>query len=206
MTLESFVTQYGCTAVFIGTILEGETVVLIAAVLVQQGFMEFQGLLLTSAVGAFVGDQFFFHLGRCKGARFLKRYPSWQRKVDRAVDLLNRRRGMVMLFYRFIYGMRAVIPYLLGAGQGRVWQFTVLSALSAVLWAAVIGIGGYYFGAAFQKVLHQGKRIQQGVILGLVVGVILALVWRWWKNGSTKTPDTRLRSDDGARKSGLWPW
>ena len=40
MTLETFVAQYGYPAVFIGAILEGETVLLIAAVLVQQGQLD----------------------------------------------------------------------------------------------------------------------------------------------------------------------
>lgn len=110
-TLEMLLGRFGYTAIFIGAILEGETVLLLAAVFVQQGVLDFKGMLLASSLGAFVGDQLFFHLGRCKGTGLFRRYPAWQSKLDRAGRILERRRGTVVLGYRFIYGMRSVIPF-----------------------------------------------------------------------------------------------
>jgi membrane protein DedA with SNARE-associated domain len=190
MTLEALLDQYGYAAVFIGAILEGETVLLIAAVFVQQGLFDFRGLLLASALGAFVGDQCFFHLGRLKGSRFLHHYPAWQRKMDQAARMLARRGKVVILFYRFIYGMRAVIPFLLGAGRCRVVLFTLLSTVSAAAWALLIGSGAYCFGEAFASMLAKSRAMQQGGILGLLLIVITAAsLYRWWKRRSTRSPE-----------------
>jgi membrane protein DedA with SNARE-associated domain len=181
LTLETLLARYGYAAIFFGAILEGETVLLVAAAFVQQGLLDFEGVLLASTLGAFAGDQFFFHLGRCKGAELMGRYPAWQRKLDQALGILARRREIVVLFYRFIYGMRAVIPFLLGSGRCRVLAFTLLSALSAVVWAVLIGAGGYYCGAAFATMLQRGRGLQQGALLGLIllVSVVAALRWCW---------------------------
>jgi membrane protein DedA with SNARE-associated domain len=186
MTAVDFIAQFGWIAVFIGALLEGETVVLIAAVLVQQGFLDFRSVLLAAAVGAFAGDQFFFHLGRYHGSRLFTKHPSWQRRLDRAAALLARRRRLVILLYRFIYGMRAVIPFLLGSGNCEVWSFTALSALSAMLWAAVMGTGGYWFGNVFQRVLRQSRHLQQGVLCALTLLLIVVAGFRWWQRLSGK--------------------
>lgn len=179
MTVESLISQYGYTAIFIGAVLEGETVLLIAAVLVQQGLLDFKGVLLASAAGAFAGDQFFFQLGRLKGACLFRHRAAWQRKLDRAGRWLNHRHGIVILFYRFIYGMRAVIPFLLGAGRCRVGTFTLLSTASAMAWATVIGTGGYFFGEVFQRLILEGQAIQKNALLGLALLAILVIGRRW---------------------------
>lgn len=181
MILETLVAQYGYPAIFIGAIVEGETVLLIAAVLVQQGLLDFKYVLLASAAGAFVGDQFFFHLGRFKGSDCFRHKVAWQYKMKKAIHLLERRRGAVVLCYRFIYGMRAVIPFLLGAGRCRGRTFALLSAGSAIAWASVIATGGYYFGEIFDHLLRQGQTLQKGGLIGGVCLLSIASVWRWWK-------------------------
>ena len=180
MILETLVAQYGYPAIFIGAIVEGETVLLIAAVLVQQGLLDFKYVLLASAAGAFVGDQFFFHLGRFKGSDCFRHKVAWQRKLERAGRWLNHRHGIVIFLYRFIYGMRAVIPFLLGSGRCRVCTFTLLSAASAMVWATVIATGGYFFGAVFQRLILEGQSIQKDALLcvALLASLVIGMRWR----------------------------
>jgi membrane protein DedA with SNARE-associated domain len=194
MTAADFIAQFGWVAVFIGALLEGETVVLIAAVLVQQGFLDFESVLLAAAVGAFAGDQFFFHLGRYNGRRLFTKYPSWQRRLDRAATLLARRRRLVILLYRFIYGMRAVIPFMLGSGNCEVWSFTALSAFSAMLWAAVMGTGGYWFGDVFQRLLRQSQHIQRAIICGGILLLMVVVGFRWWRRRSSDKDACKTKS------------
>lgn len=208
MPMALWVVHYGWAVVFIGALLEGETVVLLAAVLAQQGLLDFHQMLLAAALGAFAGDQFFFHLGRLKGTGLVQRHATWPPKAAKALALLKRCRGWVILFYRFIYGMRAVIPFLLGTGICRARMFTALSALSAIIWALVVGAGGYWFGEAFQVLLRQGRQLQQAGFLSLVILTAFLFGLRWWKRRSCRirkaTPEIRIRSDDVARGSGWW--
>jgi membrane protein DedA with SNARE-associated domain len=179
MTVETLIAQFGYLAIFIGAVLEGETVLLIAAVLVQQGLLDLKWVLLASAAGAFAGDQFFFQLGRLRGACLFRHRAAWQHKLDRAGRWLNHRHGIVILLYRFIYGMRAVIPFLLGAGRCRVGTFTLLSAASAMAWATVIGTGGYFFGEVFQRLILDGQSIQKNALLSVALLASLVIGMRW---------------------------
>jgi membrane protein DedA with SNARE-associated domain len=194
MTLAGLIAHYGWAAVFIGALLEGETVVLMAAVLVQHGMLDFRSVLLSAAMGAFAGDQFFFHLGRHHGSRLFTNHPAWQHRLDRAVALLERRRKWVILFYRFIYGMRAVIPFLLGSGIGGVWWFTALSAFSAAIWAVVMGVGGYWFGDLFQHFLRQSRHIQQGILCGGILLLMVIAGFRWWRRRSSDKDAGKTKS------------
>jgi membrane protein DedA with SNARE-associated domain len=199
VTLETLVAQYGYPAIFIGALVEGETVLLIAAVLVQQGLMDLKYVLLASAAGAFVGDQFFFHLERFKGSDCFRHKVAWQRKMKQAIHLLERRRGAVVLCYRFIYGMRAVIPFLLGAGRCRGRTFALLSAGSAIVWALVIATGGYYFGELFERLIRQGQALQKGGLIGGACLVVVASVWRCWKRrpGAVSSKKSSRRNNSG---------
>jgi membrane protein DedA with SNARE-associated domain len=175
MTFESLIATYGYPAIFVGAVLEGETVLLIAAVLAQQGLLDFQGVVLASGLGAFAGDQGFYHLGRRYGRPLLSRRPRWRRKIERASAFLDRHPRTVILLYRFLYGFRAVIPYLLGTGRCGPILFTVLSGLSAALWSVVITTGGFYGERIFSDFVQKGMAAQKWLLLtaGAVVAVVL---------------------------------
>ncbi|NJL60383.1 MAG: hypothetical protein HC887_12875 [Desulfobacteraceae bacterium] len=80
MSPESLIQTYGYPILFIGTILEGESFVLVAGSLAQNNYLELRWVILTAFSGSFVGDQFFFFLGRYRGVPFLEKYPSWKEK------------------------------------------------------------------------------------------------------------------------------
>ena len=58
---------YGYWALLIGTFLEGETIVIIAGLLAQQGYLEPWLIALCAFVGSCSSDQIMFALGRWKG-------------------------------------------------------------------------------------------------------------------------------------------
>lgn len=178
MTFESFIATYGYPAVFLGAVLEGETVLLLAAVLVHQGLLDFSSVVLASGLGAFTGDQCFYHFGRLHGHSLFTRRPHARRRLERAAALLGRHPRIAILGYRFLYGLRAVIPYLLGTGRCRPLVFTLLSGLSAAVWSIVITGGGVYGGRVFSDLVQQGLAAQKWLFLGLGIVVLLVVVVR----------------------------
>jgi membrane protein DedA with SNARE-associated domain len=100
--------------------------------------------------------------------------------------------------YRFIYGMRAVIPFLLGAGRCRGLTFALLSAASAIAWALVFATGGYYCGSIFQSLILKSQYLQKGGLAGGACLVAIVCAWRWWKyrraRSSKKQPPPRDRT------------
>ena len=76
--IESFIRNYGYGALFLGTILEGETFLILAGLMAHMGLMKLPLVILVALLGSFLGDQFYFFLGRRQGAALLDRHPVWQ--------------------------------------------------------------------------------------------------------------------------------
>jgi membrane protein DedA with SNARE-associated domain len=179
MSLEELIIQYGYLALFIGTFLEGETILLIAGYLAQDGFLDLPLVILFAFLGTFAGDQTFFFLGRFKGVDFLAKRPAWKRNTEKAFALLTRHQIAVILGFRFLYGIRNVTPFVIGASGLAPWRFFVLNFIGAATWAVAFGSIGYHLGTFVESVLHDVKKYQ---MIGLGLLCLIALTVFLWSN------------------------
>jgi len=63
----SFIVSYGYVAILIGSLFEGETILIIGGLAVHQGLLVLPIVFLCSLVGTVISDNVFFFLGRYKG-------------------------------------------------------------------------------------------------------------------------------------------
>ena len=177
MDLQQLVIDYGYWALFTGTYLEGETILVIAGFLAYSGYLELPIVILTAFLGTFAGDQTFFYLGRWKGIAFLEKRPLWHSKTDKVFDLLHRHQIKVVLGFRFLYGVRNVTPFVIGASRMHPLKFFVLNFLGALIWAIAVGYLGYSFGDIAEVILGRIKEYEIYFLGGLVlIGALL--FWR----------------------------
>ncbi len=186
--LQQYVIDYGYPALFIGTFLEGETILVIAGFLASSGYLELPWVIVTAFLGTFAGDQTFFYLGRFKGIAFLEKRPAWHKKTDKVFEMLRRHQIKVVLGFRFLYGIRNVTPFVIGASRMHPGKFFVLNFLGALVWAVAIGYLGYQFGHIAEGMLGQAKKYEIYILGGLVlVGVVL--FWRSYFNNDNKSEE-----------------
>ncbi len=170
-----FVTEYGYLAVFIGTILEGETILVLAGYAAHQGYLALPLVLTTACLGGALGDQMFFLLGRRFGAALLEKFPRLAARAARVDALLLRYQNWVIVGFRFMYGLRVAGPIAMGIGKVAGPRFVFFNCLGAALWALVVGGAGYLFGRTLQLVFDSMKSYEGWAALALV-GMSL-LVW-----------------------------
>jgi len=175
MTLETFVTSYGYPALLAGSLMEGETVVIIAGFLAHSGHLYLPWVMLTAFVGAFSADQFFFQIGKRKGKAYLESRPKWEPRVVKIRHFLVRYQVIAILAYRFLYGMRTITPIVIGASGFSTLRFVGLNFCSTLLWAASISTAGYYFGHLFEQVLQDLKQYE--LIIMLAIATVGGTVW-----------------------------
>jgi membrane protein DedA with SNARE-associated domain len=177
MSLEAIIEKFGYWAIFLGTALEGETILVIAGYLAHRGYLRLPYVIIAALLGTLVGDQTFFQIGRQSGEAFLARHPNWQVRAVHVQRLFNRHRIALVMGFRFMYGIRTVSPFVIGmCGFSRKW-FLLLNAVSATIWAITIGCAGYVFGRVLETFLNEAKRIELPVIL-CIVGIGL-MFWIW---------------------------
>lgn len=168
MTLELFIRQYGYFALIAGTFLEGEIILILGGFAAHQGYLELPWVILAGFAGSLSGDQFFYLLGRWKGTAFLEKRKGWTDRAERIRGWVREYETLITLGFRFVYGFRSVTPFVLGMSRMPAARFAVLNAISALLWAAMIGTGGYLFGAALKMFVADVKRYEGEAIAAIV--------------------------------------
>lgn len=170
MSLEELVANYGYVAVAIGTFLEGETILVLGGFAAHRGFLELPWVMVCAFLGSFAGDQTFFYIGRRKGTKLLNKRTHWKAKSEKVLSMLEKHQTLLILGFRFLYGIRSVTPFLLGAANVSRTKFFVLNMIGAAVWAIAVGSLGYYFGVAIEAVLGDIKRYE------LVLFAVIAAV------------------------------
>lgn len=173
--ISAFIASYGYLAVFVGTLLEGETILLAAGFAAHRGLLDWPLVVLVATVGAMLGDQLAFLLGRWKGEVLIERFPSIAKRKPRIHELLERYDAIFILAIRFIYGLRIAGPLILGSSRVPLLRFALLNMMAAAVWAVLITGAGYTFGVAIESLFGNLKRIEEIVLI-----VILALGGVYW--------------------------
>ncbi len=182
--ISSFVTSYGYLAVFAGTLLEGETILIAAGFAAHRGLLDWPLVVLVALAGATLGDQFAFLLGRWKGDALIERFPVLARRKQRIHDLLERHDVLFILGVRFLYGLRIAGPVIMGSSRVPLLRFVLLNVVGAALWAVLIAGAGYTFGAAVEAMLADLKRVEEALLVAILA--IGLGVWLWRRVRTTR--------------------
>ena len=191
--ISTLVASYGYLAVFFGTLIEGETILLAAGFAAHRGLLDWRIVVALAFAGGCFGDLLAFLLGRWKGAAIMARFPSIARRAPRLLALLERHHVGLIVGVRFIYGARIAGPLVIGASGVPLARFTVLNMIGSALWATTVGGAGYYFGAALAALLADLKRFEQSVLIAMLAAGAVFWLWRWRVNTIRRRDNDRLR-------------
>ena len=164
---------------------------MIAGFLAHRGYLEISWVIVVAFLGTFSGDQLYFWLGRIKGVSFLNRRPSFHQGIERARDLLEKHQKLVLLSFRFIYGIRSVTPFTIGLSNINAKHFMVLNAVGTIVWAMIVSSGGYLFGNACEIIIGDIKHYEWRILAAMILaGCLMWLVYffrhRIFKKSSLK--------------------
>jgi len=173
MDLPALIAQFGYAAVFAGTVVEGETILLLAGYSAHRGYLDFAAVTGIAWFGAALGDQFFFWLGRHHGQRLIARYPVLRARVGEAFKLIERHPVAIILTMRFMWGLRMALPIAIGISRVGWRRFLWLNLLSAALWAPLIAGIGWTFGALLAGHEAMLRHYEHWVMVGMAVVVLL---------------------------------
>ena len=153
---------YGYLAVVAAPLLEstgvpfpGETTLILAAVYsAETGRLSLPVVIPLAAVGAILGDNFGYGLGRSLGRGVLER---WGRHVGLdhrrllLIDRFFKRRGALAVFVaRFLSVLRTFGAILAGAGEMPYRTYLLFNALGGIAWATAYGLLGFELGRAYR--------------------------------------------------------
>lgn len=167
------------TSLFVGLVMPGDTIVLIASTGVQD-LADFFWLIGAVLLGSLVGETIGFSIGRLFGDRIRasklgQRFGehNWQR----ADIFIAKRGGPAVAISRFLPVLHSLVPVVAGATKMRYKTFITWTFGACLVWASVyVGIG-YIAKASYQQVASNfkfGALIFAGIILIFIFLVHLA--------------------------------
>ena len=182
MSAEALLHKFGYLAVFIGTFLEGETILVMGGFFSERGYLEIGLVILTACLGAFSGHVFWFWLGRSRGVKILDKFPKMKKHFGKGIRMFERYGAPAIFITQWLYGLRITCAVIIGISKISTVKFLIYEAISCIVWAIVIGLAGFFFGKTVERVLGRAAHIEKW---GLLLLVIIALgVWSYhrWKD------------------------
>jgi membrane protein DedA with SNARE-associated domain len=182
----SLIERYGYVIVFLGVVLEGvgiplpgETVLLAAGALAHQGSLTLGETMVLGSLGAIVGGQVGYGVGRFGGRPFVLRWGWYAfitpERLGRAERFFERHGGRAVFLARFITGLRVFGALVAGVSRMPWGKFAFYNVLGGTVWAMAVVSLGYFMWASIGLVEHWIGRIS----LLLAMALILVLILRW---------------------------
>jgi membrane-associated protein len=159
-----------------GVPVPGETALVAAAVLAAMGHLEIGLVVALAALGAVVGDNIGYLIGRVGGRRLLERpglFEQRRRDLLRKGEPFFAQHGPKAVFLgRWVAGLRIAAAWLAGISHMRWPTFAFWNALGGVAWATSVGLLAYALGDVVERVFKD---------VGIAAVVLVALgVAAWW--------------------------
>lgn len=179
--MHEFVANYGYAALFLGSILEGESTLIAAGFLARGGHLYLPLVMLIALTGTYLADISIYFLGRTKGEAVMAKFPVVMAYYPKVRSLFARYGVRAIFVTRYLYGFRLAAAATLGLIKMRKLTYLSFNFLSCVIWAVLVGGLGYLFGASLEALIGQVKHYEKLVVLFiLIAGISGWLIRRMW--------------------------
>jgi membrane protein DedA with SNARE-associated domain/membrane-associated phospholipid phosphatase len=186
----SLIEHYGYLVILFGVMLEstgvplpGETILIASGILVQRGHLDLGYVIVFGILGAVVGDQIGYWVGRGGGRPFVLRWGRYvfitPQRLGRAEAFFERHGGKAVFLARFFSGLRVVGALVAGISRMRWGTFILYNALGGAVWATAVVLVGYFLGSSIGLVERWLGRATLVLASVLAVAVAFYLAYRW---------------------------
>lgn len=160
-------------------IIPAEATVTAAAVLAGQGTLNVLWVMLAAGLGAFVGDNVAYWIGRAAGRPIVERVLRGNtEQLDHVQAQFDKRGGLFIVIGRFVPGGRTAVAVGAGILHFSWIQYIAYDALAATVWAFQAALPGFIGGALIRD--QPWLAMVFGFVLSALLAAGIALLQRWW--------------------------
>lgn len=144
------------SSAFLGLIVPGESVFLLAGFLASQGYLDLGDCIAVIALGAILGDSVGYQLGKSIGRKYFETHDRlllFRKKHLFKVETYFAKYGSATVFWgRLVHLLRAMAPFTAGMSMMPYRKFVLYNAAGGTLWAVIFTLAGYFFGQSWQLI------------------------------------------------------
>ena len=152
----------------------GETTLNAASAFAAAGDLELWIVIVLGALGALVGDSSLYWIARGSSARITPQLERARKntRVAAALDFLDRGAPVLLVFGRYVPGLRFVINATMGMNRYPYLRYLPWSALGAALWSTYTCVLAYKVGSSLDN-----YPLASVYISGLITTVLMAVIF-----------------------------
>ncbi len=171
------------SSAFLGVLVPGETVVVLAGFLASQGYLELGNCMIVIALGAILGDSTGYALGKAMGREYFLRHERLflfkLKHLHKVEGYFARHGGKTVFWARFVHLLRALTPFTAGLSAMPYGRFALFNVAGGIIWSVCFTSLGYFFGQSWQLVERWAGRA--GVFVLFMILVIALFVYLYEK-------------------------
>lgn len=149
-TLSNLAT-YGYIGLFLYSLGGGFVALIGAGVLSFMGKMDLSLSIMIAFFANALGDVLLFYMARYQRSMMMEGIKKHRRKLALSHIMMKKYGSWIILFQKYIYGIKTLIPIAIGLTKYDFKRFIILNVLSSAVWALTIGLGSYYSGNVLIK-------------------------------------------------------
>lgn len=175
---------YGYIILFFYSLGGGMVAIIAAGVLSYAGKMDLSLSITIAFLANALGDTLLFYLTRYNKKEVYPYIKKHRRKIALCHILMKKYGDKIIFFQKFIYGIKTLIPMAIGLTKYSFLKFNILNFISALIWSLLLGLGSFYSGKFFIKlvdIIAQKPWIMPFFIMGL-----LSLIWLYFQKTTKK--------------------
>jgi membrane-associated protein len=189
-----YVAVFGLIAIeTMGIPVPGETALIAGALAASHGSLSIEVLVALAAAAAILGDNVGFAIGRRWGRRIFEKpgiaYDQRLALLDIGEPFFANHGPKAVFLGRWVSGLRIASAWLAGMNKMRWPSFLVWNALGGIFWACAVGLGAYFAGHAFEKVITK-----IGVYGAVAVALLVIALVAWRHHSASEALKERGRA------------
>lgn len=172
-----FLIAFGEALLIIGLFVPSTAVLVGAGMLVGTGHLAFWPVFLATAIGAIAGDQVSYWAGRLYGQKLKAMWPlsKYPVLVAKGEDFVREHGGKSIAIGRFVPGVKAVVPGIVGMlGMSQPF-FVFVNFTSGIVWAAAHVLPGMLLGHGLALAGELSGRLV--IVLLVLLGILAVVGW-----------------------------
>lgn len=181
--INASLSTYGYIALFLYSFGGGYIAIIAAGIFSYLGDMNILFVILVASSANFLGDTMLFYLARNDKSTMHGYLKKHRRKLALAHVLIKKYGDAVVVFQKYIYGVKTLVPLAIGLTKYDFKRFTIINAFASILWGVTVGLGSFYMGSVLIPIVdYLGDHFY--IVIIALAGTV-GLTW-WYFTAATK--------------------
>lgn len=167
--MEELIREWGYLILFFYSFGGGFVALAAAGVLSYSGELNLATSMIVAGSANFIGDQFLFLLARNNKEYARNMMGKYHNYVAKTENLMIKFGSFAILLQKYIYGIKTLIPLVIGLTTYDTKKFILFNAIGALLWALIVGFVSYNLGEVILSFGEEFKYYGLGAMLVIIL-------------------------------------